>query len=144
MPGSLFDQIYSTSNRLFISSGAEALELSAGCRHLYSLCAAINKPVLYGLVASVESAATADMLLCSPPHCTHTCIISPHYVSYVNKGVVSHIVPLQARPVLISQKCPADGITTKVCFHHLISQEVVWHVFFIGCVCGQKLSNILV
>lgn len=75
LPGFLFYQTYSTSNRIFISGGAEALELSAGCRHLYSLRSAINKPILYGLVASVESAATADMLLCSPPRCSRTCII---------------------------------------------------------------------
>lgn len=43
------------------------LELSAGRGYLYSLRTAINKPILYGLVSSVESAATADMLLCSPP-----------------------------------------------------------------------------
>lgn len=47
------------------------------CGHLYSPCAAINKPILYGPVASVESAATADMLLCSPPRRAHPCIISP-------------------------------------------------------------------
>lgn len=119
LTGSLLYQTYSTSNRIFISGGAEALELSAGCRHLYSLRAAINKPILYGLVASVESAATADMLLCSPPRCAHVHNFGL-YVSYVNKGVVSHIVPLQARPVLISNKYPADGITAKVCVHRLI------------------------
>lgn len=95
-------------------------ELSAGCRHLYSLCAAINKPILYGLVASVESAATANMLLCSPP-CLRAHVHNfASYVSYVNKVVVSHIVPLQARSVLISNECPADSINAKVCVHHLI------------------------
>lgn len=56
------------------------------------------------------------------------------YVSYVNKDAVSHIVPLQAHPVLVSNKCPGDSVAVKVhnfFVRRLIRWELFRHVFSI-------------